>query len=302
MRTGAALLAALPKDRVIPLDVTITRSGEWLHEGRRHMPERLLKHVDGVIIGLHGVYGEDGKVQRLLERYGVPFTGSGAYASAIAMHKAITKDHLREHPVRMAPHMLVSRTSAQNMYEIAEGIASLFGPSYVVKPVRGGSSQGVLIAASSVELPRVLERALMESQQVIVEKRITGVEASCAVIEDFRDEALYTLPPIEIVPAAGRDFFDHEAKYDGMSQEICPGRFSEDIKHQLMAQARLVHTALGLDQFSRSDFIVADDGVYFLEVNTLPGMTETSLMPQALRAVGSSTEAFVDHLVSRLVA
>ena len=304
LKTGAALLRALSEglshERVTPLDVTITRAGEWTIDGRRHMPEQILQHVDGVIIGLHGAYGEDGKVQRVLERHGVPFTGSGSYSSAIAMHKGITKDHLREHPILLAPHMLVSRSSKEQVHAVSEGIAALFGPRYVIKPVRSGSSHGVR-TATRAELPRALAEALETYDQVIVEKQIEGTEATVGVIEHFRDEPLYALPPIEIIPAKERAFFDYEAKYNGASEEICPGRFDEATKQQLMELARLVHTELGLAHYSRSDFIVASDGIYFLEVNTLPGLTESSLVPRALEAVGSSLPAFADHLVTQLV-
>ncbi len=300
LRTGAALLAALPYERVTPLDVLITRAGEWTFDGRRHMPENILNHVDGVIIGLHGAYGEDGNVQRVLERRGVSFTGSSSYSSAIAMHKGITKDHLRDHAIMLAPHMLVSRSSKGHLHEVSEGIASLFGPRYVVKPVRSGSSHGVR-SATYAELPRVLAETLEIYDQVMVEKQIVGTEATVGVIEQFRDEPLYALPPIEIVPAKEREFFDYEAKYNGASKEICPGRFDDACKQELMRLARLVHTELGLSHYSRSDFIVASDGIYFLEVNTLPGLTNTSLVPRALDAVGSSLPAFADHLVTQLV-
>src|SRR3989338_937459 len=199
LKTGAALLRALSEglshERVTPLDVTITRAGEWTIDGRRHMPEQILQHVDGVIIGLHGV----------------PFTGSGSYSSAIAMHKGITKDHLREHPILLAPHMLVSRSSKEQVHAVSEGIAALFGTRYVIKPVRSGSSHGVR-TATRAELPRALAEALETYDQVIVEKQIEGTEATVGVIEHFRDEPLYALPPIEIIPAKQQAFFDYEAK------------------------------------------------------------------------------------------
>lgn len=300
LRTGAALLDALPKESVVPVDVVITKAGEWLHDGRRQMPERILDTVDGVIVGLHGAYGEDGKVQRLLERHGIPFTGSGSYASAIAMHKGITKDHLRDQDVKLAPHMLVSQSSRGQTYEVAQGIKELFGPEYVIKPVQSGSSHGVMMVQNPMLLPRALEDALNVYDQVIVEKRIRGKEATCGVIEGFRGEDLYALPPIEIVPAASQEFFDYDAKYNGASQEICPGRFSTAEKDTLMRLSQQIHTTLGLRHYSRSDFILAEDGIYFLEVNTLPGLTEASLIPLSLRAVGSSLEDFAAHLVAQL--
>lgn len=296
LKTGDGVLAALDRDRFQPIDVTITRAGEWLLNGRVRTPEEVLCGVDVAFIALHGAYGEDGTVQRLLESLGIPYTGSKALPSAIAMHKVMTKDRLRQHGIKMARHMLVSRSARGNVEGMAASIASLFGPRYVLKPVSGGSSIGTQIADNRQVLIAALARGLEAYEQILVEELIDGREATCGVINNFRDHPLYTLPPIEIVPP--RDsFFDYEVKYNGATEEICPGRFLRHEKEELERLARLIHEELELSQYSRSDFIVAKDGVYFLEVNTLPGLTPESLMPKGLVAVGATYEQFVSHLV-----
>lgn len=298
MKTGAAVLAALNRERYDPLDIVITRSGEWLFEGKTFFPETLLSHVDVVFNALHGAFGEDGKFQRILERYGVPYTGSGAYSSAIAMNKVFTKDHLREHDVKMAPHIVVTEESKGNLHNMSESISEMFGPQYIIKPLSSGSSVGTMMVKNPAMLPQALEDALRVNDQVLVEKRIIGREGTVGVIDRFRGEDTYVLPSVEIIPPVKSDFFSADVKYSGETKEICPGTFTKKEKEELSRLARLVHTKLGLAQYSRSDFIVADDGIYFLEVNTLPGLTNESLFPKAMNAVGSSFADLVEHLLT----
>lgn len=298
MKSGAAVLAALDRERYDPLDIVITRNGEWLYAGKVYFPEALLTHVDVVFNALHGAFGEDGTFQRILDRYGVPYTGSGAYSSAIAMNKVFTKDHLREHNIRMAPHIVVTDESRKNLHKMADSISSMFGPQYVIKPLSSGSSVGTMMVKNPALLAQALEDALKDNDKVLVEKRIVGRESTVGVIDRFRGEDTYALPSIEIIPPVKSDFFSADVKYSGETKEICPGTFSRGEKDELSRLAKLVHTELGLSQYSRSDFIVADDGIYFLEVNTLPGLTTESLFPKAMNAVGSSFTDLVEHLLT----
>jgi D-alanine-D-alanine ligase len=257
-----------------------------------------MESTDVAFIALHGAYGEDGTVQRLLDTLGVPYTGSGAFPSAIALNKVMTKDKLVSQGVRMPRHMLVGSSAKDNIEGLVDSISELFGPKYVLKPVNSGSSIGVSIAENKQALYSALANALSEYEQVLVEECIAGREATCGVITNFRDQELYALPPIEIVPPADASFFDYEVKYNGKTEEICPGRFARHEKEEIERLARLAHEVLELSQYSRSDFMVAPDGVYFLEVNTLPGLTTESLMPKALEAVGCTYKEFIHHLIS----
>jgi D-alanine-D-alanine ligase len=292
------VLEALDRDRYEPLDIVITKSGEWLFRGRVRTPQEIMESTDVAFIALHGAYGEDGTVQRLLDTLGVPYTGSGAFPSAIALNKVMTKDKLVSQGVRMPRHMLVGSSAKDNIEGLVDSISELFGPKYVLKPVNSGSSIGVSIAENKQALYSALANALSEYEQVLVEECIAGREATCGVITNFRDQELYALPPIEIVPPADASFFDYEVKYNGKTEEICPGRFARHEKEEIERLARLAHEVLELSQYSRSDFMVAPDGVYFLEVNTLPGLTTESLMPKALEAVGCTYKEFIHHLIS----
>jgi D-alanine-D-alanine ligase len=299
LKSGARVLEALRETDYITTDITITKGGEWLIGGRVKRPTDALAAIDVVFIALHGAYGEDGTVQRLIERLGIPYTGSTSYASAIAMNKAITKHHLAEHPIMMPKHMRLSREEIRSYRASAESIQELFGTEYVVKPVRGGSSIGTHFATGTDELAIALERALSVYDEVLVEERISGREVTVGVVENFRNEHVYTFPVIEIVPPASATFFDYNAKYSGQSEEICPGRFSYEESKRILEAARTVHGALGLRHYSRSDFIVKDGIPYFLEVNTLPGITNESLIIKGIDAVGASYTQFIEHLLEQ---
>lgn len=299
LRTGEGMLGALDLNRYEPVDIVVSRSGEWLVRGRVRQPREILDHIDVALLGFHGSYGEDGTVQRLLESAGVPYTGSGPFASALALNKVVTKDYLRRSgmQIRMARHMVVSQDAKQNIQNVVASITELFGPRYIVKPLASGSSLGTAYAENPLALERVLQTALSVYESVIVEEYIEGKEATCGVINRFRGQDVYILPPIEI--ARSSPVWGYEAKYDGSVEEICPGRFSHSEKAELMTASAAIHNALSLRHYSRADFIVAKDGIYFLEVNTLPGLTATSLLPKALAAVGCGYEEFIGHLLTQ---
>lgn len=299
MQSGAGVIKALSTQPFIVKDVTVTKKAQWLVNGFIREPHQVLADVDVVFIALHGAYGEDGSVQRILERLSIPYTGSGSYASSIAINKALTKDFIKKHTeaIKMAPHMKLSKGSIANLAQLVHSITQLFGPEYFIKPVGGGSSIGTVLVNQS-NLLSAITKALQEHDEILVEKRIQGKEATVGILENFRDQALYQLPPIEIVPPTKSSFFSTDVKYSGETDEICPGRFSKKEKQELSEAAALVHQLLGLRQYSRSDFIVADDGVYFLEVNTLPGLTPQSLFPKSMEAVGSSYGDLVTHLLA----
>jgi D-alanine-D-alanine ligase len=174
-------------------------------------------------------------------------------------------------------------------------------PPWVVKPADRGSSVGLALARTFRELAGALETAFSVSDNVLVEEFIRGREATCGVVDDFRDQETYALPPIEI-RKPGMEIWSYKDKYSGETEEICPGNFSVEEKRSLETLARQAHRALGLRHYSRSDFILAPRGIYLLEVNTLPGMTAESLLPKALAAVGCNYPDFLDHVIKLALA
>jgi D-alanine-D-alanine ligase len=294
LSTGGAVLQHLG-EHYHPVDILISRDGQWHMNGFVRDPHDVVKHIDVVFNALHGEYGEDGKVQQILERLGMPYTGSGPLASALGMNKVLSKKVFKDHGIKTPIHTVVTRE--KDIHETAMQIFRTFPMPAVVKPVSAGSSVGVTIARDFKSLEEGIRKAAEHGDAILIEEYIKGKEATCGVLEDFRDEDVYSLLPIEIVPK--KDFFDYSAKYAGESDKICPGNFTPEESAEIQRVAKLVHKALGLRHYSRTDFIVSPRrGIYVLEVNTQPGFTPESLFPKAVNAVGSNFPDLLHHLIS----
>lgn len=297
MKTGANVLKALDERGYPVKDVVITRKGEWLENGRVRRPEQALEGVDKVFIALHGTFGEDGTLQRLLQTHKIPFTGSNALTSNIAFNKILTKDTLSQHGIKSPKHFKVTKDDIVRLNLLVPELNYALGDELFVKPIAGGSSLGAEYVPNKEKLRTTLNALLKEYDAIMVEEFIRGKEATVGVLENFRGEPHYVLPVVEIVPPADDPIFSYENKYNGRTNEICPGRFSYHEKSKLTDAARLIHEVLRCNNYSRSDFIVKDGEVYFLEVNTLPGLTSESLLPKAAQAVGLSYSELVEHIL-----
>lgn len=298
MQSGANVLMALDELGYPRKDIVITKQGDWLEQGLTRRPEQALEAIDVVFIALHGTYGEDGQVQRIIQQRRLPFTGSGALASAIAFNKELAKQTVLPGGVLTPRYRRVHRDDLAT--EAGFDAASLFdelGSELFVKPLATGSSVGAQYIPHKDALDRALAQLLAHYEQVLVEEYVRGREATVGVLNDFRGQEKYVLPVVEIVPPGGAPLFSHEDKYNGKAIEIVPGRFSYHEKAKLSELALAVHDLIGCDHYSRSDFIVRDGEIYFLEVNTLPGLTQESLFPKAAAAVGLSFPQLIEHLV-----
>ena len=296
LKTGANILANLPEERYIARDIYIDRQGVWHDRGRPVAPERILRQVDVILNGLHGEYGEDGEVQKLLERFGVPYTGADSYGSYLAMHKLMSKVRAQEAGLLTPASYYIER--AEESEAGAREVTRNFSQPVVVKPVGWGSSVGVSVVGGYAPVLTAIQQLFVDGAlSVLVEEYIRGREATVGVVEGLRGEELYVLPTIEIIPPSD-DFFSYGAKYSGETNEICPGNFSRVATEELQRAAKVIHRALGLRHYSRSDFIVTPKGIYYLETNTLPGLTSESLLPKALASVGVTFRDFLSHLVN----
>lgn len=233
-------------------------------------------NVDGAFICLHGPVGEDGSIQGFCESVGIPYTGSGVLASAVAMDKSVAKQIVGARGVKTPQSVCVCREN----YDV-EQITDTLGKKLVVKPTTKGSALGVSIVEGLVELNEAVDAALKLSSAAIVERFVAGKELTVAVLGGNNPHAL---PAIEIVPV--NNFYDYEAKYEqGMAQHICPARLSSKESAACGELALAAHEALGCYSVSRTDCILDDDGnLWYLETNTIPGMTSTSLLPDAAKA------------------
>ena len=293
--TGENVLKYLPQEKYKAHDILISKEGQWHMDGFPAEPSKILYKLDVIFNAMHGEYGDDGKVQQVLEAHNVPYTGSGIIPSAMAMHKAVAKDVYQKAGLNVPRGVSVKKSG--DLLKTAEEIReNLFSP-WVVKPASRGSSVGVNIAKNVPELVGALNEAFMYDNEAVAEEFIQGREATCGILENFRNERHYALPVVEIIPPPGK-FFDKENKYNGATREICPANFDRETTDKIKAMAIAAHNALGLKHYSRSDFIVAKRGIFILETNTLPGLTSESLLPKASEAIGLSFPNLLDHLVS----
>ncbi len=252
--------------------------------------------VDVVFPILHGPPGEDGTFQGFLEIAGLPYVGSGVLASACAMNKAVAKTIFRACGLPVAADLVVRRT--EGTAEASRRMGEALGTAVVVKPASLGSAVGVLFADDPSSLEKALDEAFGYDALVLVEERIEGREITVGLLE--RAERLDVLPVIEIRTPPG-SWYDYEHRYtQGLSEHVIPAPLPEPLYRRTQELARLAHESLGCRDLSRVDLIVPEraDPV-LLEVNTLPGMTPTSLYPDAARAAGMSFEDLVAHLVER---
>jgi len=299
LETGKNVLANMP-DKYDAYDIYISPDNSWYLGGICLSSREISERVDVFFNALHGVYGEGGRLQQELDRFAPVYTGSNPFSSASAMNKVFTKKILAEFGVLMPNYMEINRR--HDLRVSAEEVLKAFPRGCVIKPVSNGSSVGVLLASSPKEILNGLKETLSLSENVLVEEYIKGREATCGVIDSFRDEKYYSLPVVEIRIPADATFFDYSSKYEGVSDEICPGNFTRNEKDEIEYLAAFVHDALKLRHYSRSDFIVSPKGIYFLEVNTLPGLTGESLLPKSLSAVGATMEEFLDHVINLAMA
>lgn len=298
LRSGHTMLRNLPEDTYTARDIYIDKKGTWHERGVATTPDRILPTLDVALIALHGNYGQDGEVQKLLEKFGVPYTGADPWGSFLSGHKMMAKNHAIEAGLMTPAYRFVERVEAID--DIVLEVTRSFHQPVVVKPVDSGSSVGVSVVGGYAPVHlAVTNLFLTGTKGVLIEELIKGVEATVGVVEGMRGEELYTLPPVEIVPPSAAGFFSYDAKYSGESQEICPGRFSRPVSQALMEAACIAHASLGLRHYSRSDFIVSPKGIYYLETNNAAavGMTDASLFPKALDSVGISLPEFLSHVV-----
>lgn len=295
LQSGSAVLRHLPED-FHGIDVFIDKNGVWHRSGLKVSPYQALKNVDVVWNALHGEYGEDGKVQQELQVMGIPYTGPSALSAALSMNKLLSKEYFKKVGLHVpeAVELYVSSDFDEQLFDIFKR-ATL---PVVVKPASAGSSLGVTVARSLDEIEKGVRKAFGYSSKILVEEYIPGTEATVAVIEGMRGEDLYALAPIEIIPTA-ESFFDYDEKYKGQALEISPGNFVESDMWALMEMAKAAHQVLGLRHYSRSDFIVSPGrGIYILETNSLPGLTEGSLVPKGLNTANTSMPEFIKHIIS----
>lgn len=247
--------------------------------------------IDAALIILHGPYGEDGTIQGLLDLLNVPYQGSGVLGSAVAMNKLVSKQLYQQVGLPVPAYLALKSSDAVD----SAAIAARLGLPVVIKPVQGGSSVGMSIVRSEKDLPQAIKKAFAYDATVLVEAHIDGIEITGGVLGNSAPEAL---PLIEIIPDKSHEFFDYEAKYTaGLTEEICPARIDEALTEKARTYAVTAHEVLGCRGYSRTDMMLKGRDLFVLETNTIPGMTATSLFPQAAAAAGLPFGRLLDRLI-----
>ncbi len=288
LKTSAQIIANLSQDKYEVSRVEVNPGAAWINELQAHKP-------DLVFIGLHGTFGEDGRTQAVLEYLGLRYTGSGVLSSALAMDKIKTYKFLQHTQLNIPAFISINREQMAAHPDLIGMVQKEVGYPCVVKPSQSGSSVGVSIVEKGELLSDALAKAFDEDGTAIIQKCVVGRELTCGVLGNSDLGGLIPLPPVEIVPHT--KFFDYAAKYENKSDEICPAQIGDDLTKKVQEAAMLAHRSLGCRGLSRSDFIYSDDKLYFLETNTLPGMTEQSLCPKEAKALGWSFPNFLDKQI-----
>ncbi len=321
LRSGEGILGNLDYSMYEALPVVVTTEGEWLaatdygsfgdgfdanafvagcRSVSKSFPERLLGSdslPDIVFPIIHGKYGEDGTLQGMLEMYNLPYVGSRVLSSALAMHKRKAKEIYIHNKIPTPEYSFYSRRqwNSSSPTLIAHLVEKLGLPIFAKSP-EGGSSIGIGFANSKESLREIADSLFVDSDEVLFEKTVKGVEVSCGVLDTIDGEP-EPLLPTEIIPVSS-SFFDFKAKYEkGASREVTPARISKSLTEKVQKYAVAAHNALGCFCMSRTDMIISGEAISVLETNTLPGFTPTSLLPQGAAAVGLSYPELLDRVI-----
>ena len=292
LKTAEMILRSLDTKKYKTEKAIIEKNSSWIiHDKKKSMPAAeaplwlVRSKFDFVFIAIHGAFGEDGQIQAILEWLGIPYSGSGVLSSGIVMDKNISNILYTANGFQV-PRYVIHKKNKDIIFPFP----------LVVKPIKGGSSIGTSIVKTKRELPNALRAAFQEGNRIMLQEYIKGREITCAILED-KNGRPHALPPTEIIPKSAA-FFDYRAKYSiGGSKEVTPAKILKKQTQEIQTLALKAHSILGCSGMSRSDFILRNRKFFILETNTIPGMTETSLLPQAARAARISFGTLLDMII-----
>ena len=294
LRTGAEILKHLP-DRYTPVDILVSREGQWHIGGKVVSPAKVFQYVDVVWNALHGQYGEDGKAQQTLEMFGIPYTGSKPLSSALGMNKNLSKALFAYHGFKTPQHTIVHPRD-NTLSNLVSLFQSVTHPS-IIKPVSHGSSLGVTYADSFDSFKKGIEDVLKIDHAAIVEEYIPGIEVMCGVMERPNSRDLFSFEPV-IPDKQTSGVYTFAAKHGHDGGKTLPHTLSKEEVEAVQQIAKAVHAECHLRHYSSSDIIIHPTrGMYVLEVNSQPSLTDTSLFPKALKTANISMEEFIDEVV-----
>lgn len=299
LNTGQNVLENLDKIKYKTVVIKISKAFKWFLDGKLTTMEKALGSCDVVFNTLHGTFGEDGKVQGILEHAGIKYTGSGIAGSAIAMDKFHSREIFKLAGLN-TPKTLKLKKGENYMARVSFFVNKITKLPVVVKPCSNGSSVGIQIIDETTKLEKAIASAFKIDRYVLVEEFIKGRELTCGVLENFGGEPVAALPVTEIIPVKNHKFFNYDAKYKtGHSNEITPAPIDDTLTKKAQDIAVRAHQVLGCSGYSRTDMILKNGNgtIYVLETNTLPGLTKNSLLPKAAQVAGLTLTQLLDKII-----
>lgn len=306
LATGQNVIDNLDRSKYEPVAIKISKDKKWFLNGRLTNEAKAFRSCDIVFNALHGTFGEDGRVQALMEYHGARYTGSGICGSALAMDKLRSREIFKLSGLQV-PKTLKIRRGDNYQALLNVFVGKVTNLPVVVKPCSNGSSVGVHIVHDQNQLEKAIKTVFRLDGKVLIEEFIEGKEVTCGVLENFDNRSVAALPVTEIVPKKGHAFFNYTAKYkDGHSDEITPARLDEETANKIQEIAVKAHQILGCKAYSRTDMIIGksldsardEHVVYVLETNTLPGLTSASLLPKAAQVAGLTFSQLLDRIIT----
>jgi len=317
LNTGTVVLENLDKNKYEALPIRVDKDGQWFINGKPTSLEKAFRGFNVIFNALHGTFGEDGRVQALMEYYSVRYTGSGITASALAMDKLRSREIFKLAGLQV-PNTLKIRKGENYQALLNVFVNKITNFPVVIKPCSNGSSVGVEIANNHDDLEKAIKSAFKIDKKVLIEEFIVGREMTCGVLDNFDGQFVAALPVTEIVPKRGHQFFDYKAKYkSGHSDEITPADLDEETTRKIQGIAVRTHQILGCKAYSRTDMIIKTvrqdqlefgsvskdfNNIYVLETNTLPGLTSASLLPKAALVAGLTLSQLLDKIIDNSLA
>lgn len=302
LRSAEGILSFLDKERYDVYIVEI-KGQTWeahLEDGSRAVVDRndfsfvdgeRCVHPDFAYITIHGTPGENGILQGYLDLIGLPYSTSDVLVEAMTFNKFTLNQYLKGFGVSVSESLIV-RKGFESLVTDTEIVEKIGLPCFV-KPNAGGSSFGVTKVKKAEDIHSAIQKAMNESDEVMVEAFMQGTEITCGCYKTSTKDVV--LPVTEVV--TGNEFFDYDAKYNGFSKELCPAEIPEELAERIRESSKKIYARLGCSGVVRVDYILSSDGLYFLEVNTIPGMTSASLVPKMVRAAGMDMTAFLTGII-----
>lgn len=298
LKTGGAVQQALIEGGFEAIDMLLDKEGILHIKGIPADLEKAQASVDYVWNALHGEFGEDGKVQGLLDQYGIPYSGSGVIASAQAFNKQKTKEYAQSLGIKTPTSLLIMPDGSESVSEVSARIYNTMAPPWVIKPLSGGSSINTFFAFTALDLANIVEEAISHSQPFLVEQYISGTEVAVGVIEEFRNKKKYVLPVVD-VHSDTRGVLYYENRLDG-NYTSTQSKLRPSEREQISVLAQKLHDSLGAKDYSQSEFIVDRFGkIWFIETDTQPALHPEAPFYKALEAVGATLSEFVKSVLSR---